>query len=254
MAIQSSGAISLSDLQTEFGGENPIGLDEYYRDGAYVTSNNTNVPTSGAISINSFYDSVLIKSGTLLYNNITVNASSISRSISIPEQSDGKNIWLIVAASSGKDGGGLPTPLGQWNGTSIPYKVSDFDSSGGEDNRVTIQAQQISSGEAVSGTVTVSGIESNNRGGNNETAIWVVGGIVDGTEASRSGSDGLLTDSDQCVVVGGASAGKWNYATVSVTGDFTDVNGGVGIQISSGLSDVTGSSGSQGEGWWWIKI
>ena len=34
MALQSSGAISLSDIQTEFGGGNPISLSEYYRGGA----------------------------------------------------------------------------------------------------------------------------------------------------------------------------------------------------------------------------
>jgi hypothetical protein len=55
MALQSSGVIALSDIQTEFGGSNPISLSEYYRGGAYTTSNNTNVPTSGAISLSNFY-------------------------------------------------------------------------------------------------------------------------------------------------------------------------------------------------------
>ena len=55
MALQSSGAISLNDIQTEFGGTNPISMSEYYRGGAYVTDNNTGVPTSGAININGFY-------------------------------------------------------------------------------------------------------------------------------------------------------------------------------------------------------
>ena len=55
MAIQSSGLITLADIQTEFGGSNPIGLNEYYRNGAYVTANNTGVPTSGTISLQNFY-------------------------------------------------------------------------------------------------------------------------------------------------------------------------------------------------------
>lgn len=38
MSLQTSGAISLSNLQTEFGGSNPIGLNEYYRNGSYVPS------------------------------------------------------------------------------------------------------------------------------------------------------------------------------------------------------------------------
>ena len=30
MALSSSGSISLSQIQTEYGGSNPIGLNEYY--------------------------------------------------------------------------------------------------------------------------------------------------------------------------------------------------------------------------------
>lgn len=48
--------ISLGQIQTEFGGSNPIALaGEYYRGGAYTTNNNTNVPTSGTIALSNFY-------------------------------------------------------------------------------------------------------------------------------------------------------------------------------------------------------
>lgn len=46
-----AGTISLNDVQTEFGGVNPIGMNEYYNGGLYTTPNNTLVPTSGAISM-----------------------------------------------------------------------------------------------------------------------------------------------------------------------------------------------------------
>ena len=36
MTLQTSGAISLSQVQSEFGGSNPISMSEYYRGGAYV--------------------------------------------------------------------------------------------------------------------------------------------------------------------------------------------------------------------------
>ena len=55
MAIQASGAVSISDIQSEFGGANPISLSEYYRNGAYIPSGATSVPTSGAIDISDFY-------------------------------------------------------------------------------------------------------------------------------------------------------------------------------------------------------
>lgn len=47
MALQSSGAISLLDVQNEFGGASPIGMNEYYGSG--------NVPVSGTISLSDFY-------------------------------------------------------------------------------------------------------------------------------------------------------------------------------------------------------
>jgi len=48
MVLQSSGAISLNDIQNEFGGSNPIGINEYYG----VASG---IPSSGTISLNQFY-------------------------------------------------------------------------------------------------------------------------------------------------------------------------------------------------------
>lgn len=58
MALPGSGPMSLAQLQTEFGGSNPISLSEYYRGGAYVTANNSSVPTSGQMSLSQFYGAV----------------------------------------------------------------------------------------------------------------------------------------------------------------------------------------------------
>ena len=61
MAIPASGAISLDDIQTEWGGSNPIGMSEYYGDGDYVydgaaDGDDNAIPESGAIDISDFYD------------------------------------------------------------------------------------------------------------------------------------------------------------------------------------------------------
>lgn len=48
MTLQSSGPISLANVQTEFGGSNPIGINEYYGRAA-------GIPASGTISLNDFY-------------------------------------------------------------------------------------------------------------------------------------------------------------------------------------------------------
>ena len=56
MVLQSSGTISLANIQTEFGGANPISLNEYYLNGAYTTGTGAaGIPTSGQISLNQFY-------------------------------------------------------------------------------------------------------------------------------------------------------------------------------------------------------
>ncbi len=58
MAIQGSGTISMTDIVDEFGGTVPHSLSEYYRNGGAVPGNNTNVPTSGTISMSNFYNAV----------------------------------------------------------------------------------------------------------------------------------------------------------------------------------------------------
>ena len=64
MALPSSGTISLNDIQTEFGGTNPISISEYYRGGSFMSDNNSNVPTSGTIDLADFHGSVLANSIT----------------------------------------------------------------------------------------------------------------------------------------------------------------------------------------------
>ena len=56
MAIQADGTdLQLSEIQTEFGGSNPIGISEYYRGGDNVPSGVSDVPASGQILLSDFY-------------------------------------------------------------------------------------------------------------------------------------------------------------------------------------------------------
>lgn len=50
MALQTSGQITLSQVQSEFGGSNPISLKEYYRNGGLVPSTITTGTAAGAWS------------------------------------------------------------------------------------------------------------------------------------------------------------------------------------------------------------
>jgi hypothetical protein len=70
MALPSSGAISLLDVQNEFGGSNPIGINEYYGVAA-------GVPGSGTISLADFY-------GKSSYTNISLSKSDGYAAVSSP--------------------------------------------------------------------------------------------------------------------------------------------------------------------------
>jgi len=61
MTLQSSGAISLLDVQNEFGGSNPIGINEYYGVAA-------GVPSSGTISLYDFYGKSAVPPFSWTYN------------------------------------------------------------------------------------------------------------------------------------------------------------------------------------------
>ena len=59
MALPSSGALAITNIQTEFGGSNPAGMSEYYAGGSYVpagtSGDNGAIPSSGTIQISDFY-------------------------------------------------------------------------------------------------------------------------------------------------------------------------------------------------------
>ena len=71
MALQGSGAISLSDLATEFGDTTPNSMSEFYAGGSLVGTNNASVPASGAITLANFYSAT-----AAIVLNITSSASN----------------------------------------------------------------------------------------------------------------------------------------------------------------------------------
>jgi hypothetical protein len=73
MAINTTGPISIGSIVTEFGGTAPHSLSEYYRNGPFVTSNNTGIPTAGTISLSNFYGAV-----KLFIFNITEDVQQIN--------------------------------------------------------------------------------------------------------------------------------------------------------------------------------
>ena len=82
MVLQSTGVISLSNIQTEFGGINPISLSEYYQNNALgYTTGVTGIPNTGAaISISNFYGKAKPVSSLYSFTNHTfTNAGATGR-------------------------------------------------------------------------------------------------------------------------------------------------------------------------------
>jgi hypothetical protein len=71
VALPVSGSLSLSQLQSEFGGTAPTSLSEYYRGGSFVTTNNSGVPASGELRMGHFYGGVRQFAFTIASNYTT---------------------------------------------------------------------------------------------------------------------------------------------------------------------------------------
>ena len=80
--------ISLNDVQTEFGGSNPIEIVEYYAGGTYVPVSVAGIPTSGQISLNNFYNKTKtvyqFTSATMSVNSGIIFTSVISWTATLP--------------------------------------------------------------------------------------------------------------------------------------------------------------------------
>jgi hypothetical protein len=96
MSIQASGPIKLQDIEDEFGGSVPTSLTEYYRNGSYVTSNNSSVPTSGLIKLTDFYGAVRQFSFSITSNTQNANI----RTLAVAAGWDG-SAPLITTVNSG---------------------------------------------------------------------------------------------------------------------------------------------------------
>jgi hypothetical protein len=100
MALPSSGVIKLSDIKTEFNGVIPTPISSYYRNGTYVTPNNSNVPVSGIIKISNFYSAA--KAAGITWSSASPNPVTTT---------------LLVAFTGVAYGGGVYAAGGQPNGS-----------------------------------------------------------------------------------------------------------------------------------------
>lgn len=101
MTLPSSGALSLQSIQGEFGGSNPISLNEYYRNGGLVPdhANTASIPTSGLIDVQDFYGTSSASPLDLTHN---INMTQFT-------QGAGKNMFTMYGYSTNFVGSPTPT-------------------------------------------------------------------------------------------------------------------------------------------------
>lgn len=106
MTLQSSGAISLANLATEFGDSAPHSISEFYRGGAKVSSNNSSVPASGAIGLGNFYGAVAALVLDITANTSNVNILTLATAAGYNAATDSTPIIVNVAAGVVVSGSG----------------------------------------------------------------------------------------------------------------------------------------------------
>ena len=235
MAIKSSGSLSMTEIVAEFGGSVPHSLSEYYRNGGAVPGNNTNVPTSGAISMGDFYNAVneiqiLISSNTTNYSlsnafgsnwstavpkrltinsGVTVGSSNTNPAMTIEGSMGGTLIVHNSGSIQGKGGAGSSSGTGgngynavktDQNGSITFYNNSNGSIYGG------------GGGGGKGGTGGQGGTGGTGGTGGNGSYQQSVGSVS--YSASGVGSYANLQTSHSCpgsVSFGGGTAAPYNY-------------------------------------------
>ena len=90
MAIPSSGAVSISDLVTEFGGTAPHSMSEYYRGGSFVPSTKQATVTAGSTTINQQIDA---QRGSGFTTNPTWNSNGRIFTVYLWADNGANGVW-----------------------------------------------------------------------------------------------------------------------------------------------------------------
>ena len=249
MAVPSSGALDLKDLQDEFGGSNPISISEYYRGGSLVPTNNTDVPTSGTIALSDFYGAV---------NEIGVTASAAASA----------NLkTLFDNASAGSWASAVPKKYTINNGTTMGILTAPA-SMGGTlaiNNSGNIRGEGgNSSGEAGGTAMTVqsTGITINMLSGSTLSGGAGAGGVGGAggngyyiSDAGFNACNGCSTGYTYSVVCSCCCNGcsnEGNPGNINRCGNYNGTTGGAGGSIGNGIgynqAQSNGGSGASGSG------
>jgi len=177
MALPSTGPLSLNDIQTEFGGTNPISLSEYYAGGAFVpagtSGTNGAVPSSGTISINNFYGTSNV---VISVTNQFISAFTFGAPATAEYRLNSNGLVQDIL------NGGSPGTLEQW--CTPTSAASDYEA------RVTITSGTLDSG---SGVNTYLSLSTTRTWGVGPTLVPGTGECVFTVEIRRIGTGTVLS-------------------------------------------------------------
>lgn len=252
MPLPSSGTITLAQIQTEFGGENPISLSEYYKGGAYVKATDAapNVPTSGAISMGNFRGAARNVVGQTEYTtpgtySWTCPADVTSVCVVIvgwgqPAYGNGSGSGQGNAGGSVAWGNNIPVTPGNTYTVKVASTYADPDSY--FIDTATLTASHTNS----SGTYRGGGGAGGASPANDEGVSTGGGGA--GGYTGNGGSGG--SPSARSGIAGAGGGGGGGGAGPSSDGWYAAAGGGVGLlgQGANGSGGAEGIGGSGGSG------
>jgi len=239
MALQSSGAISIGDVQTEFGGSNPASLSEYYRDGAYVTSNNTTVPTSGVIDLQDFYSTVKQIELTISSNTSNYNILTAATAVGYNSATDSTPITLTIDSGVTVSGSGTSAIVSGALNLNSNLTITNNGTIAGYTGAAGTTSSALTGTGGVGGTGGDAIYIDTNTGGSATLAITNNGTINSGGGGGGGGGGpGRRQD--------GSDDGKGN---ITCSGSFyTGSSGAAGAAGGAAAGGAAGAAGSFGGG------
>lgn len=255
MALPSSGTLTLAQIQGEFGGSNPISLSEYYRNGGLVTSNNTNVPTSGAISISNFYGAVKQFAFTI---GTTYSSTQDLRTLAFAAGWNGSDPVVATISSGVIISSNTTASAALIVSGSFPSGVSLINNGsivgmGGRGGEANAAGSPGGASVAVSTAVSITnnGTFAGGGGGGGAGISWGWNGLQRSTPGS-GGASGLTQATAPGPLYPGTSAGgqasQYNPSTGMYSTPGASQNWGYGGRVSSygGAGGTWGTQGQQG--------
>jgi hypothetical protein len=230
-----SGTITLSNVQTEFGGTNPISLSEYYAGGLYVALAVTGVPTSGTISMNN------------LRNKTYVPSAGYSVGLSATSINEGSSVTCTLTTTGVADGTVLYWTTGTVTGTINGADFSDSATSGS----FTITSNSGSFSRTLTNDVTTEGTEAFNlqiHTGSTAGPVVATSGTITVADTSvaptysASWSPSSISEGESSTLTlntTGVTTGTTIWWTQTGTATGADI---VGSPPSSGTITTTGNS------------